>query len=455
MAGKSFSDLVRASAQDHKPDDILARIKKIKSTAGNNLLTKTTEQPDNRATEQTPAQANKRTTEHMPRHLLEQLSGQPDNRTTTQQSIYTTEQHIGQANNKTSEHLSTQPDNRTREHLSTQANNRTSEQLPDFFLFQKPSNLKLNQFQILHYIYFCRPFKVKGPDGLTGILKIKYGTVRNCLRSLTHKGYINKPYSINDGVNNGSTCVVNEIKCLKIFGQTLIEQPSNQTTEQYTEQASNRTSEHVYSQPNNRATNQTFAQPSNKTTEQAKSSNNIDRKIFNNLSVYVENSDFWKGWGLTFKKCEQWIDEIEHCTPDFLLVQLQFGEHAEKVVKSDKPVSYFRSCIMSGGIERPKGFEFPEEKAARIKQLEFEAQQKAISEQEIFRKKEKELADKQAFLAVLRDKDTINYLITQIEEEKFITPATKVSIKLYRENGAIDSKLEKALERKFFMSDSN
>ena len=443
MAGKSFADQVRASAQDHKPDDILARIKKIKSQAGENLLNQTIGQPDNRTIQQAPTQPSIYTTEQVSEHLLEQVSTQPDNRTTTQQSTYTSEQHITQANNRTSEYLSTQADKRATEQLYTQPNNRTSGQLPDFFLFQKPSNLKLNQFQILHYIYFCRPFKVKGPDGLTCILKIKYGTVRNCLRSLTQKGYINKPYSINDGVNNGSTCVVNEIKCLKIFGQTLIEQPNNRTTE------------HVYSQQNNRATEQISEQPSNKTTEHAKSSNNIDRKLLNNLSVYVENSDFWKGKGLTLKKCEQWIDEIQHCTPDFLLVQLRFGEHAEKVVKSDKPVSYFRSCLMSGGLERPKGFEFPEEKAARIKQLEFEALQKSLSEQEIFRKKEKELADKQAFLAVLRDKGTINYLITQIEEEKFITPATKVSIKLYRENGAIDSKLEKALERKFFMSDSN
>ena len=108
---------------------------------------------------------------------------------------------------------------------------------------------------------------------------------------------------------------------------------------------------------------------------------------------------------------------------------------------------------MSGGIERPKGFEFPEEKAARIKRLEFEAQQKAISEQEIVRQKEKEMADKKVFLDVLKDKETVDYLITQIES-KFTTPATKFSIKSYRTNGEIDSKLESALQREFFVSDS-
>lgn len=455
MAGKSFADQVRASAQDHKPDDILARIKKIKSQAGENLLNQTSGQADKRTIQQTSTQPSNHTTEQLSEHLLEQVSTQPDTHPTKQANNQTSGQNNTQPNKRTSEHLYTQQDNRTTGQVPKQSDNRTSEHVPNFFLFQKPSNLKLNQFQILHYIYFCRPFKVKGPDGLTGILNIKYGTVRNCLRSLVKKGYINKPYSINDGVNNGSTCVVNEICCLKIFGQTQIEQPSNYTTEQLSTQPNNRTSEQLSTQPNNRTIEQIPAQSDNRTSEHTKTSNNIDRKILNNLSVYIENSEFWKGQGLSLKKCEQWIDEIKHCTPDFLITQLQFGEHTEKVIKSEKPLSYFRSCIMSGGIERPKGFEFPEEKAARIKQLEFEAQQKAISEQEIFRKKEKELADKQAFLAVLRDKDTINYLITQIEEEKFITPATKVSIKLYRENGAIDSKLEKALERKFFMSDSN
>ncbi|TSD02560.1 MAG: hypothetical protein Athens071416_635 [Parcubacteria group bacterium Athens0714_16] len=455
MAGKSFSDMVRASAQDNKPEDILGRIKKIKSQAVNNLPNQTTEQESKRTIEQLSAQADNQTTRQLSEHLIEQVSIQPDNHTTKQADNHTSEQKTTQPDNRITEHLYKQPNNRTTGQATAQSDNRTSEHVPNFFLFKKPSNLKLNQFQILHYIYFCRPFKVKGPDGLTGILNIKYGTVRNCLRSLVKKCYINKPYSINDGVNNGSTCVVNEISCLKIFGQTTIEQPNNRTSGQSTAHPDNQTSEYLYTQPDKRTTEQISTQSNNQTSEQLKTANNIERKIFNNLSVYVENSDFWKGLGLTFKKCEQWIESIEHCGPDFLLVQLQFGEHTEKVVNSDKPVSYFRSCLMTGGLERPKGFEFPAEKAARIKQLEFEAQQKILSEQEIFRQKEKELADKQAFLSILSDKEAVDYYVSQIEEEKFITPATKNSIKLYRENGQIDSKLEKALERKFFMSDSN
>ena len=189
-----------------------------------------------------------------------------------------------------------------------------------------------------------------------------------------------------------------------------------------------------------------------KTNGHFESTYKTDRQILNNLSVYVESSDYWQGQGLTLKKCEQWIEEMQHCNPDFLLTQLQFGEHTEKVVKSDKPVSYFRSCLMSGGLERPKEFEFPHEKAARIKQLEFETQQKALSEQESIRQKEKELADKKNFFDVLKDKETVDYLITQIES-KFTTPTTKFSIKSYRTNGEIDSKLEIALQREFFMSE--
>ncbi|MBU1342863.1 MAG: hypothetical protein KKE44_15020 [Proteobacteria bacterium] len=179
----------------------------------------------------------------------------------------------------------------------------------------------------------------------------------------------------------------------------------------------------------------------------------IDRKILKNLSIYLDNSDYWKGQGLTIKKCEQLINEIDYCDSDFLLTQLQFGEHSKDVTNSDRPISYFRTCLLSGGLERPKDFELPEEKAIRIKKKEIEDQEKFLAEQEIIRKKEKELADKQTFNELLKDREGVDFLINQIEK-RFVTAATKISIKLFREKGKIDSKLERALERELNMSDS-
>jgi len=182
---------------------------------------------------------------------------------------------------------------------------------------------------------------------------------------------------------------------------------------------------------------------------------NIDRQIYiniNNLSIYLEYSDFWKGQGLTLKKCQQWMTEMQDLTPDFLLIQLQFGEEAETVIKADKPLSYFRSCLMTGGLERPKGFEFPAERIARIKQLEFENQQKILSEQESLLKKEEEQARKNSVIAMRQDKKTIDYLKTKIKT-RYMTPTMEFSIELYESTGEIDPRLGRALEIEFLRED--
>jgi len=174
----------------------------------------------------------------------------------------------------------------------------------------------------------------------------------------------------------------------------------------------------------------------------------IDRKILNNLSIYLKHSNYWRGQGLSLKKCETWISEIEHCDYSFLLTQLQFGEFSKDVINSERPLSYFRTCLLSGGLERPKGFEFPEEKVTRIKNQEIEVLQNTLNEQKAIREKEKKIADKLTFMDLLKDKENIGFLINEIKKS-FLTPKMKISIKLYQKTGQIDSKLEKALEREF------
>ena len=176
---------------------------------------------------------------------------------------------------------------------------------------------------------------------------------------------------------------------------------------------------------------------------------NIDRQIYiniNNLSIYLECSDFWKGQGLTLKKCQQWMTEMQDLTPDFLLIQLQFGEEAETVIKADKPLSYFRSCLMAGGLERPKGFEFPAERIARIKQLDHEARK-------VLKQKEKEIADEDAFLDALKNKEAVDDMVTKIES-RFTSTAMKNSIKAYKQTGDISPRLETALRTEFFREEN-
>lgn len=106
-------------------------------------------------------------------------------------------------------------------------NHRTSDPesqtlLPALDLSKKPSDLTKEQFEILHFVYFSRPFKVRSDKGLAiGDLldsPMTASNVRNRLKSLVNKGYIGKPCSVNDGISQGSTCSVNIVKCLKIFG---------------------------------------------------------------------------------------------------------------------------------------------------------------------------------------------------------------------------------------------
>ena len=413
MAGKSFADKVRETAQTHQSSDILNRIQVIKRKSKEHINQKfpnkeqeslsvikslKTKQTSKRTNEQTNEQANKQTNERLPA--------------------------------QTSKRTSEQTNKQTNEQTSEQTNKRTNEQTTYFNPELCPTNLKLNQFQVLHYIYFNRPFSVSGSTGLSGFLNIKYGTVRNCLMSLVRKGYIEKPFRINDGVNNGSTCVVDELKCIKLFGPTEIKQTNKRTNEQTSEQTNKRTN------------------------EQTSVSNKLVSKYLK-LTNYIEHSNFWSSQGLSEKKCKEWIDEFYFNNPDVLLSQLMFAEYAEEnnsalqpKNKNKTPVHVFYGCLKKGGMTRPSGFEFPEEKTARIKKEELEVQKKLLAEQAVIREQEKAIADEMAFNEFLKNKESVDSLILEIEK-RFITPKTKNSVKLYRKKGQIDSKLEKVLKLEF------
>ena len=176
----------------------------------------------------------------------------------------------------------------------------------------------------------------------------------------------------------------------------------------------------------------------------------IDRKIINNnLSVYLQKSKFWKDQGLTEKKLTSWINEIDHCDSDYLYQQLQFAEATPHVKQADAPINYFYKSILKSGFTRPKGFKFPEERAAMLRQEEFKRREKLLKLQEENRKKEQEIADRESFLAFLEDKQTVESAIKEIERQ-FVSGNMKISIKTYRDKGNIDSRLEGSLRRVFF-----
>ncbi len=182
---------------------------------------------------------------------------------------------------------------------------------------------------------------------------------------------------------------------------------------------------------------------------------------FKKLTNFIENSNFWGSQGISEKKCQEWIDEFYPDEPDALLSQMMFAEFAEEnnfalqpKNKNKTPVDVFYGCLRKGGMTRPAGFEFPEERAARIRKEELEAQQKILAEQAAIREQEKAMADELAFNEFLKDKDSVNDMIDEMEKKKrFVTPKQKISMKLFREKGQIDSKLEHALKIEFNRDD--
>ncbi|SLM31077.1 hypothetical protein MTBBW1_2670007 [Desulfamplus magnetovallimortis] len=166
-----------------------------------------------------------------------------------------------------------------------------------------------------------------------------------------------------------------------------------------------------------------------------------ERKIlFKNLSF----SDFWLDQGLTQQKLDTWIEEFNF-TEEEWETQLMFGANEPKVKNANNPIKYFYKSLKQGGLTRPDGFEFPEERQARIRKEELEAKKRLIEEEEKLREQEKELAAKESFLLLLKDKELIEEAVKEFEKS-FVSTQFRLSIKAFRNTGALDDRLETRLK---------
>lgn len=149
---------------------------------------------------------------------------------------------------KTTGQLQGQPDNWTTGQLPGQLDIWTTGQLHKKNI---PVDLTTKQYSVLRYIYFNRPFSVHSKSGQSKMqiaLRLAYQTIRNNIKILISKGYIEKPYIINGAGVNAQTCRVNIEKCNPLFGPSGIPEPipkygqlDNWTTGQLPEQQDNRT----------------------------------------------------------------------------------------------------------------------------------------------------------------------------------------------------------------------
>ena len=173
-----------------------------------------------------------------------------------------------------------------------------------------------------------------------------------------------------------------------------------------------------------------------------------ERKILlKNLSF----SDFWLDQGLTQQKLDVWMEEFSF-TEEEWISQLMFGAHEPKMKNADSPIKYFYKSLKQGGLTRPDGFEFPEERQARIRQEEFEARKQLIEKEKKLREEERALAEEESFLALLKEKEIIDEAIKEFEKGH-MTPKFKISIKTFRDKGHVDERLETRL--KIWIRESN
>ena len=233
---------------------------------------------------------------------------------------------------------------------------------------------------------------------------VAYGSVRNAIRSFVKNGIIMQPILYRQGSTQGFTFKFS--KRIKLNVQT-------------NEQASEQTSENTQSLIRKK-----------------------DRFFLKNLSF----SNFWIKQGLTKKKFNIWIKEFDF-SEDEWKDQFTFGEYEPKVQNANNPINYFYKSLKQGGLTRPDGFEFPEERKVRIQKENLEAKKKALKEAKKLQEQEKELANKESFIYFLADKEAIKTAIMEIEKDSFISKKLILSISFFKSTEKVNSNLERRLKR--------
>jgi hypothetical protein len=235
------------------------------------------------------------------------------------------------------------------------------------------------QFKVLEYIYFNRPFKIYSNSGLGAINLMGPNNAKNQINSLVSKGYIYKPYGINDGVNKGSTCRVVETKCMPIFGPTPIPNPptnkppfSDIMAYRHSDQPTNP----VTQKPIDRHTNLMTERHSNQPTNIEVSP--ISSSSFNNITTTCQDLDslidthpelgYWREKGLKAKQVDSWAKQFSLTHNDIIqsLFHCRFDmvDNEKEKLSNIKDVFnwFFKIIEKSGFYPKPKNYKTHHEK---------------------------------------------------------------------------------------------
>jgi len=149
-------------------------------------------------------------------------------------------------------------------------------------------------------------------------------------------------------------------------------------------------------------------------------------------------SDFWIEQGLAEQTLQEWLKEFKFSDEE-LEHQLMFGANNPKVKNAEKPIGYFYKLLQQGGLTRPEGFEFPEERRLRIKKENIEARQKTLEEAKKIQEQERELADQESLVELLSNKEAIADALTEVEKNSSMTTKLQLAISQFKKNGQVNS----------------
>lgn len=366
-SAKKSTDKVLKKGIEKQATDEIPKERTQEIVSDQKVINRSSDQVDNWSSDQ----AVNRSTDQLSSQLTDQLITQVDSRSTDQQINKSSDQVI----NRASDQQINKP--------TDQVINRSTDQVKTLKPVKKPPNLTDRQLSVLKIIYHNRPFKIHGPNGIGATLGIGAPNVRNQIKSLVNKGYINKPYSINDGVNVGSTCRVVEEKCKPLFGDTSIVNPSAKKSDTLllrvaeTDQVINWSSDQVANRPTGQVINRSTDQVDNRSSDQSINSYNSSSSSFNKITTTAEvlkkietdpELGYWRHRQLTAKQIINWskefqisidsvIESLRHCRFDLVDNEL------EQKKSIGQPFDWFYKRLVSVGIyQQPPGYKSHQDK---------------------------------------------------------------------------------------------
>lgn len=302
----------------------------------------------------------------------------------------------------------------------------------DIDSFYKTQDLNYEIFRLLRFIYFNRPFKVQSRTGnaIGDLINpgMTVSNVRNRIMSLVKKGYIQKPFSINNGIIQGSTCKVNLEKCIPLFGLSIINE---------NEQQNYRSREPQSMWSTDRLGDRALEQPRVYNSSSFKNTTTIET-IDMSSPVLI----YWQKKGLSEKRIKIWMKEF-NLSLSSIIIFLEYAafdldnNQKEKNIR-DGEIAWFYGALKKGGYCKPKNFKSFNQVMIEKEDKELEIMNAEVKRLGDLRKQKIEIMFNFEFEKMMNDPEGELYkkcfeLFPIIQKKRFQNPSAIQKLSLERE----------------------